>query len=167
EEVNRKMVKLFGSGGFRGLNSYGTGILVSADGYVLTVASPLLDTPDLLVHLSDGRRLNAKVVVAEPQLDAALVKIDKVDDLPFFDAAEAAKGTLAQPGDWVLAFSNQFQIATRDEPMSVQHGVIAAYSKPHGRRGIFDAPYTGDVYIIDAVTNNPGAGGGALTTRRG
>src|SRR5262249_37959675 len=30
-----------------------------------------------------------------------------------------------------------------------------------------EAPYTGDVYIIDAVTNNPGAGGGALTTRRG
>jgi S1-C subfamily serine protease len=167
EEVNRKMVKLFGSGGFRGLNSYGTGILVSADGYVLTVASPLLDTPDLVVHLSDGRRLSAKVVVAEPELDAALVKIDKVDDLPFFDVAEAAKMPFAQPGDWVLAFSNQFQIATRNEPMSVQHGVIEAYSKLHGRRGIFDAPYSGDVYVIDAITNNPGAGGGALTTRRG
>src|SRR5207302_9429304 len=47
------------------------------------------------------------------------------------------------------------------------HGVIAAYSKLHGRRGIFDAPYSGDVYIIDAITNNPGAGGGALTTRKG
>src|SRR6266851_4024273 len=60
EEVNRKMVKLFGPGGFQGLNSYGTGILVSPDGYVLTVASPLLDTPDLLVHLAEGRRLSAK-----------------------------------------------------------------------------------------------------------
>jgi serine protease Do len=167
EEVNRKMVKLFGSGGFRGLNSYGTGILVSADGYVLTVASPLLDTPDLLVHLSNGQRLNAQVVVTEPQLDAALLKIDKVEDLPFFDVAQATKAVFAQPGDWVLAFSNQFQIATRDEPMSVQHGVIAAHSKLHGRRGIFDAPYSGDVYIIDAITNNPGAGGGALTTRKG
>jgi serine protease Do len=167
EEVNRKMVKLFGSGGFRGLNSYGTGIVVSADGYVLTVASPLLDTSDLVVHLADGRRLNAKVVVTEPALDASLVKIDKVDDLPFFDVAQAAKAPFAQPGDWVLAFSNQFQIATRDEPMSVQHGVIEAYSKLHGRRGIFDAPYDGDVYIIDAITNNPGAGGGALTTRKG
>jgi serine protease Do len=45
--------------------------------------------------------------------------------------------------------------------------VVAAYSKLHGRRGIFDAPYTGDVYLLDAVTNNPGAGGGALTTRKG
>jgi serine protease Do len=95
------------------------------------------------------------------------VRIDKVDDLPFFDVAQSAKAPLAHPGDWVLAFSNQFQIATRDEPMSVQHGVIAAYSKLHGRRGIFDAPYSGDVYIVDAITNNPGAGGGALTTRKG
>src|SRR5205814_2070578 len=56
EQVNQKMVKLFGSGGFRGLNSYGTGIIISPDGYVLTVASPLLDTADLRVHLADGRR---------------------------------------------------------------------------------------------------------------
>jgi serine protease Do len=167
EQVNRKMVKLFGSGGFQGLNAYGSGILISPDGYVLTVASPLLDTPDLLVHLSDGRRLKATVIVSEPELDSALVKIDKVDNLPFFDVAKADKAPMAQPGDWVLAFSNQFQIATRDEPMSVQHGVVAAYSKLHGRRGIFDAPYNGNVYILDAITNNPGAGGGALTTRTG
>jgi S1-C subfamily serine protease len=167
EEINRKMVKLFGPGGFQGLNSYGTGILVSPDGYVLTVASPLLDTPDLLVHLADGRRLTARVIVREPELDAALLKIDKVDDLPAFDVAKAVKTPLAQPGDWVLAFSNQFQIATREEPMSVQHGVIASYSKLHGRKGIFDAPYNGDVYIVDAITNNPGASGGALTNRKG
>ncbi|HLJ96594.1 MAG TPA: trypsin-like peptidase domain-containing protein [Gemmataceae bacterium] len=167
EEVNQKMVKLFGPGGFQGVNSYGTGILVSPDGYVLTVASPLLDMSELLVHLADGRRLTAKVIVREPELDAALLKIDKVEDLPAFDVAKAAKAPLAQPGDWVLGFSNQFQIATRDEPMSVQHGVIASYSKLHGRRGIFDAPYTGDVYIVDAITNNPGAGGGALTNRKG
>jgi serine protease Do len=167
EEVNRKMVKVFGLGGFQGVNSYGTGILVSPDGYVLTVASPLLDTPELRVHLADGRRLTAKVVVREPELDAALLKIENVEDLPAFDVAKAVQAPLAQPGDWVFGFSNQFQIATREEPMSVQHGVIASYSKLHGRRGIFEAPYTGDVYVVDAVTNNPGAGGGALTNRRG
>ncbi len=167
EQVNRKSVKLFGAGGYRGANSYGSGVLVSADGYVLTVNSLLLDTADLRVHLWDGRRLHAKVVVAEPELDAALVKIDQVEDLSYFDISKLAKASLAQPGDLVLGFSNQFQIATREEPVSVQHGVIAAYSKLHGRRGIFDAPYTGDVYVLDAITNNPGAGGGAVTTRKG
>src|SRR5262249_59988166 len=71
EEVNPKLVKLFGSGGFRGLTAYGTGVVVSPDGYVLTVASPMLDTPDLRVHLYDGRRLHAKVIVTEPELDVA------------------------------------------------------------------------------------------------
>ncbi len=166
--VNKKMVKLFGSGGYRGLVSYGTGILVSSDGYILTVSSHLIDTQDLRVHLYDGRRVQAKVVVAEPELDAALLKIDdKLDDLDFFDLAYAAKVAPAQPGDSVLAFSNQFQIATRDEPMSVQHGVIEAYTKLRAQRGVHEAPYTGEVYILDAITNNPGAAGGALTTRKG
>lgn len=167
EQVNQRIVKLYGSGGFRGIASYGSGILISPDGYVLTVASPLLDTQELLVHLYDGRRMLAKVVVVEPELDMALVKIEKAEDLPFFDLSTAGEKPLAEPGTRVLAFSNQFQIATRDEPVSVQHGVLAAYSKLQGRRGIFDAPYTGDVYVLDAITNNPGAAGGAITTRKG
>jgi serine protease Do len=163
ERVNQRVVKLFGSGGYRGLNSYGTGILISADGYVLTVSSPLVDTPDMVVHLSDGRRVHARAVVAEPDLDAALLKLEKVDELPYFDLGQAAQRSRGEAGDLVLAFSNQFEIATREEPLSVQHGVIEAYSKLHGRRGIFEAPYTGEVYVIDAITNNPGAAGGAVT----
>jgi serine protease Do len=167
-EVNKKLVKLFGAGGFQGLTSYGTGVLVSPEGHILTVAGHMLTTQDLRVHLADGRRFHAKVLVVEPELDAALVKIEKLDEpLPYFDVYQASKAPLAKAGDWILAFSNQFQIATRDEPLSVQRGVIAAFSKLHGRRGVFDAPYTGDVYVIDAITNNPGAGGGAITTRKG
>src|SRR5438874_1325344 len=71
-QVNQRLVKVFGSGGFRGLAAYGTGIVVSPDGYVLTVAGHLLDTPELKIHLHDGRRATAKVVVVEPELDAAL-----------------------------------------------------------------------------------------------
>jgi serine protease Do len=168
DEANKKIVKVFGSGGFQGLPAYGSGILVSSDGYVLTVASHLLETPDLRVHLYDGRRFDkVKVVVEEPALDVALLKIENVRDLPYFDVARAAKAPLAKPGDWILAFSNEFEIATRDEPVSVEHGVIAAYSKLHGRKGIFEAPYQGEVYVIDAITNNPGAGGGAVTNRQG
>src|SRR5262245_6195840 len=63
EQVNKKVVKLYGSGGFQGLASYGTGALISKDGYILTVASHLLDTQELRVHLYDGRRFLAKVVV--------------------------------------------------------------------------------------------------------
>jgi serine protease Do len=166
-QVNPKLVKVFGSGGFRGLVAYGTGIVVSPDGYVLTASSHLLDTQELRVHLYDGRRAMAKVVVIEPELDAALIKVENVDSLPYFDLPAAAQAPSAQPGDWVLAFSNQFEIATRDELMSVQRGVIAARTKLHLQRGVFEAPYQGEVYVLDAITNNPGAAGGALTTRKG
>jgi len=111
------------------------------------------------------------VAAIEPELDVALVKVDKKDlDLKedeYFDVAEAAKGPVAEAGTGVLAFSNQFHIATRDEPMSVQRGTIAAYGKLYGRIGIFEATYRGNVYVIDAITNNPGAGGGLITTRTG
>ncbi len=170
QQVNPKLVKVFGSGGFRGLASYGTGLIVSPDGYILTVVSPLLDTRDLRVHLSDGRRYHCKMICMEPELDIALVKIDtkeKLDDLPYFDISALAKKQPVDAGTGVLAFSNQFQIATRDEPMSVQRGRVAAYAKLQARRGIFAAAYKGNVYVVDAITNNPGAGGGALTTRSG
>lgn len=171
EKVNPKLVKLFGAGGVRGLASYGSGILISADGYILTVNSHILDTRDLRVHLYDGTRFHARLVAVEPELDVALVKIGddkvKVEDQPYFDVIEAAKRAPAEPGTGVLAFSNQFQIATRDEPMSIQQGHVASYSRLYGRIGIFEATYKGDVYVVDAITNNPGAAGGALTTRKG
>jgi S1-C subfamily serine protease len=168
EQVNRKLVKLYGIGGFKGLPSYGTGFLVSPAGHILTVNNHILNTPDVIVHLYDGRLYRAQVVAKEPELDVALLRIDeKVQGLPYFNVAEAAARPLAAQGDWVLAFSNQFNIATRDEPMSVQHGVIAAHTELRGRRGIFEAPFTGPVYFIDVIANNPGAAGGVITTRRG
>ena len=79
DQVNPKMVKLFGAGGFKGVASYGTGVLVSPDGYILTTAGTMLDTQNLRGHLWDGRRFeNLKVVAVEPELDVALVKIDKI-----------------------------------------------------------------------------------------
>jgi serine protease Do len=172
EEVNQKLVKLFGAGGFRGLPSYGTGVVISPDGKILTIASHILDTRDLRIHMADGTRYHGKVVCQEPELDVALVQIDRgrgrtIELEHFFDVNEAAKRPVAEPGTGVLALSNQFQIATRDEPMSVQRGVVAAYAKLHGRIGVFRAEYRGDVYVIDAITNNPGAGGGVITTRKG
>jgi len=87
QKVNPKMVKIYGSGGFKGLPAYGTGVLVSPNGYVLTVANHLMETTDLRVHLYDGTRLPAKLVAMEPELDIALWKIgthnSKIDALPF------------------------------------------------------------------------------------
>src|ERR1041385_8064802 len=75
DQVNRKTVKLFGAGGFKGLPSYGTGILVSPKGHILTCNNHILSSTDLRVHLYDGRFYHCKVLSREPELDVALVKI--------------------------------------------------------------------------------------------
>jgi serine protease Do len=170
EKVNKKLVKLFGAGGIKGLPSYGTGIVVSKNGHILTVNNHILTTQDLRVHLYDGRFFHAKVVAKEPALDVALLKLDEpLDDLPYYDINVEAdpKRPIAANGTWVLAFSNEFAIAEREEPMSVQHGLVCAYSDLKGRKGVADAPYQGKVYFLDVVACNPGAAGGALTDSKG
>ena len=166
ERVQSRIVKIFGAGGIRRLHSYSTGFVVSADGHVATIWSHVLDTDELTVVLADGRRLPAKVLGAEPQLDLAVLKLQAENlDLPTFDLSSEA--TDAGPGTRVLGFSNMFRVATGDERVSVIHGVLAAKAPLAGRKGAFEASYEGVAYIVDAITNNPGAGGGVLTTRSG
>lgn len=170
KRVDARLVKVYGAGGVRGLAAYGTGIVVSPTGHVLTVNNHILDTTELRVHLPDGTRLLAKVVAIEPELDLALLKIQDStapDDMPHFDLAAAAKAAPPKPGTLVLGFSNQFQIATREEPMTVQRGILAGITPLSARTGAFQVPYRGQALIVDAITNNPGAAGGALTTRQG
>lgn len=163
--VQPKMVKIFGAGGVKNLYPYSTGFLVSAEGHVVTVWSHVLDSDEVTAVLDNGRKFQAKVLGAEPQLDLAVLKLQGEElNLPFFELDDA---TTSGAGARVLGFSNMFKVATGDEPVSVLHGVIAAKTKLSARRGAFEIPYDGPVYIVDAITNNPGAGGGVLTTRDG
>lgn len=158
--VSPKVVKIFGAGGIKQLYAYSTGFLVTAEGHIVTVWSHVLDGDAVTVVLSDGRKFEGKVLGAEPQLDLAVLKING-ENLPHFDLAEAAA---APPGARVLGFSNMFKVAAGDEQVSVLHGVVAAKTMLAARRGVYEAPYHGPVYIVDAITNNPGSGGGVLTT---
>ena len=163
EDVQPKVVKLFGAGGLKNLATYGTGVLVSPDGHIATVWNHLLDADVVTVVLNDGRRFFGKVIGTNSKLDLAIIKIE-ADGLPFFDIGSASR---VGPGAVILAFSNVFKVATGDEPVSVMQGVVSAKTKLSARRGRYVVPYDGDVYLVDAVTNNPGAAGGVLTTADG
>lgn len=163
QQVEPKIVKIYGAGGFRGMEAYQSGFLISAEGHILTAWSYVLDTEYVGVTLDDGRRFDAKVLGADPRLEVAVLKIDSTG-LPHFDLAQAPDLTI---GSRVLAFSNLFGVATGSEPASVQHGIVAAKAPLEARRGTFDTPYHGVAYLLDAITNNPGAQGGALTDRQG
>jgi serine protease Do len=71
-------------------------------------------------------------------------------------------GDAVRVGDQVFAVSNMFNIAEGNESATVQQGIIAARTLLKARRGVFDTPYQGEVFIVDVTTNNPGACGGAL-----
>src|SRR5262245_25983503 len=68
-EVQPKIAKIYGAGGVRGLEHYQSGILISADGYVLTVWSYVLDSDEVVVVLSDGRRFVSQLVGSDPRLE--------------------------------------------------------------------------------------------------
>ncbi len=161
--VQPTMVKVYGAGGYRGLEAYQSGFLISAEGHILTAYSTVLDTPMLRVVLNDGRRLDAKMLGGDARLDVAVLKIE-AEGLPFLDLKAAIDG---EPGMRILALSNMFGVATGNEPVTVQHGVLSIVTDLDARRGTFEIPYTGRVYLLDVVTNNPGAAGGALITRDG
>ena len=164
-QVQPKVVKIYGAGGIRGLEAYQSGILISGKGHVLTVWSYVLDTDEVTVVLDDGRRFTAKHVAADPLTEIAVLKFDPGDDdVPHFDLSAAVT---ADAGARVLAFSNLFGIAAGDEPVSVLHGVVSAVAPLEARRGAFTTNFRGDVYVVDAAANNPGAAGGALTDSQG
>jgi len=163
DDVFPKIVKLYGAGGLKNLVNYGTGILVSADGHILTVWNHLLDTDRLLAVLDNGRRLPAQFVGGAGEAGLALLKVD-IKNAPHFDLSAVER---RGPGTPVLGFSNMFNVAAGDEPVSLMHGVIATVSPLDARRGRFDISFDGDVYLVDAITNNPGSAGGALTTLDG
>ncbi|OHB74940.1 MAG: hypothetical protein A2W31_13925 [Planctomycetes bacterium RBG_16_64_10] len=161
--VQSKLVKIHGAGGLRGLEAYQSGLLISADGHVLTALSYVLDSDPVTVTLGDGRRAEATLVGADPVLEIAVLKIGEAG-LPYFQLARTAAVGRGTP---VLVFSNLFGVAVGSEPLSVMHGWVAARTTLAARHGAYETPYQGPVYVLDAITSNPGVAGGALTTFEG
>jgi serine protease Do len=81
------------------------------------------------------------------------------------DAAHTV-GSIA-PGDWIIAAGNAFKVADGGEPVSIAHGVFSVRTRMDARRRVRDFPYRGDILVIDAVTSNPGAPGGAVVNIHG
>ena len=133
----------------------GSGVIVSADGYVLTNAHVVSGADEIKVSLNDGRELKARLVGADPKTDLAVIKIDAAD-LP---AATFADSDQLEVGDRVLAIGNPFGIG-----QTVTSGMISALGRGIGI--IADGDGYEDFIQTDASIN-PGNSGGALTDVRG
>jgi S1-C subfamily serine protease len=191
EQAARTVVKIYGAGGYRGLEAYQSGFLVSPDGHVMTAMSTVLDSEEIDCVLDDGRRFAASLTGIDPHREMALLKLDG-EGLPFAALSGAslaesramasgeeagnadqqgttsrAEARLSQAGTRVYALSNLFGVAVGDERVSVQQGVISAVVPLAARRGAYEAPYGGDVYLLDFTVNNPGSAGGLLVDVQG
>ena len=156
-DAQKRVVKIYGAGGLKGLEAYQSGFLVSPEGHIATAWSYVLDV-EPVVLLDDGRRFESKIVGFEPSLELAVLKIEATDT-PFFELKEEPT---VDWGDPIIAVSNLFNIATGNEPASVMQGTVASVTDLNARRGTFKTPYRGKVLILDLIANNPGAAGGAV-----
>ena len=127
-------------------NSLGSGVIVRADGYILTNNHVIAQAEHIVVALHDGRRAEAKVIGTDPDTDLAVIKIelDKLPVLPF-------KLSGNEVGDVVLAIGNPFGVG-----QTVTQGIISAT----GRSDLGINTYEDFVQTDAAI--NPGNSGGAL-----
>ncbi|WOB07350.1 S1C family serine protease [Piscinibacter gummiphilus] len=130
----------------------GSGVIVSADGYLLTNNHVIEGADDVEVQLSDGRQARAKVVGTDPETDVAVLKIS-LDKLPViaFGSVESA-----QVGDVVLAIGNPFGVG-----QTVTSGIVSALGR--NQLGI----NTFENFIQTDAAINPGNSGGALVDAQG
>ena len=130
----------------------GSGVIVTADGYVLTNNHVVQAADEIAVALADGRRVDARLVGADPDTDLAVLKID-LPDLPVmtFGRSETLK-----VGDVVLAIGNPFDVG-----QTVTMGIVSALGRSNLGLNTFEN------FIQTDAAINEGNSGGALVDSNG
>ncbi|HUB81815.1 MAG TPA: DegQ family serine endoprotease [Bryobacteraceae bacterium] len=133
-------------------HSLGSGVIVSADGYILTNNHVVAGANEIQVALSDERQFTGKIVGTDAKTDVAVVKIP-ANNLPILTLGDSSK---VQVGEFALAVGNPFGLGE-----TLTMGIISAT----GRGGLGLEDYE-DFLQTDAAIN-PGNSGGALVNVRG
>ena len=157
----------FGGNPFGGANPHrqqpesqeasGSGVIISADGYIVTNNHVVQDADEVSVILNDKRSYKAKVISTDPSTDIAVIQV-KATNLPFLNFGDS---DAIRVGEWVLAVGNPFNLES-----TVTAGIVSA----KGRQNIIDRdkdvnPLESFIQTDAAV--NPGNSGGALVNLKG
>ncbi|MGZ5201599.1 MAG: trypsin-like peptidase domain-containing protein [Telluria sp.] len=134
------------------LSSLGSGVIVSADGYILTNYHVVEAADEIEVGLADGRKEAAQVVGTDPETDLAVIRI-KGRNLPVMVMGHVED---ARVGDVVLAIGNPFGVG-----QTVTMGIISAL----GRNNLHINHFENFIQTDAAI--NFGNSGGALVDTRG
>ena len=135
---------------------FGSGVILSPDGYIVTNYHVIESAHKIQVTLDDKRTFKAELVGADPPTDLALLKI-KASDLPYLNFGDVDQVRL---GDWVLAIGNPFNLTS-----TVTAGIISAKGRNLGLLG--DKDFRIESYLQTDAALNPGNSGGALVNLKG
>ncbi len=134
--------------------SLGSGVIVRSDGLILTNNHVIQGGQDIVVSLSDKREFKAKVQLADPRTDLAVLKIDTHGErLP---AIEFGNSDTLQVGDLVLAIGDPFGVG-----QTVTMGIVSALARASSDASNYQ------FFIQTDAAINPGNSGGALITTDG
>lgn len=128
----------------------GSGVIINADGYIITNNHVIKNAHELSVTLNNNRTYEAELIGTDPKTDIALLKIDADEDLPFVTFGDSDQ---AKIGEWVLAVGNPFNLTS-----TVTAGIISAKSRDLTG---------GQSFIQTDAAVNPGNSGGALVNTNG
>jgi serine protease Do len=146
---------------FRETQSFGSGVIVSKDGYVVTNAHVVGSPLEIQVTLTDGRSFPAKLLDSVDRFDLAILQID-ADNLP---VAQLANSDDLQIGEWAIAVGSPFGYLLADTQPTVTVGVISAVNRDIVRQRENERTYLGMIQTDAAI--NPGNSGGPLANTLG
>jgi len=139
----------------REVSGYGSGVIISSDGYIITNNHVIEDAESVEVTLNDKRTFTAKVTGRDPSTDIALLKINS-DNLPFIKYGDSEALKL---GEWVLAVGNPFNLTS-----TVTAGIVSAKGR---NLGLLEGDYRIESFIQTDAALNMGNSGGALVNTKG
>ncbi len=133
----------------------GSGVIINADGYIVTNNHVIANADDIEVTLHDNRTFKATVIGTDPTTDMALIQIKEkgLTHLPFVNSDEV------KVGEWVMAVGNPFNLTS-----TVTAGIVSAKGRSIN---ILREQFAVESFIQTDAAINPGNSGGALVNLQG
>ncbi len=129
----------------------GSGVIISADGYIVTNNHVVAGADEILVKLNDNTEYKGRIIGLDETTDLALVKVE-AKNLP---AITIGNSDALKIGEWVLAVGNPFNLTS-----TVTAGIVSAKARSLGANGV-------ESFIQTDAAINQGNSGGALVNERG
>ncbi|MBU2980270.1 trypsin-like peptidase domain-containing protein [Lentibacter algarum] len=148
------MFKGMGKSRPRVQNSLGSGVILTADGFVVSNYHVVGDATDIRVVLNDRREFAAKVVLADQDSDLALLQLEGAPKLPYLHLRDS---DTVEVGELVLAIGNPFGVG-----QTVSSGIVSGLARSGGAMGS-----SRGYFIQTDAPINPGNSGGALVDVNG